>query len=59
MFADRHVERKLFIAEAQAGLGLIIMGARLTYTHVMQTEQFKNQKGGQHQFSPLALSVRL
>ena len=46
------------VGEAQAGIALLILGARLTYTHVVQTQEFRHQRGGLHQFGSLALSVR-
>lgn len=52
------VKRTPFVGEAQGGVALLIYGARLTYTHVVQSEQFKRQKGGLHQFGSLALSMR-
>ena len=52
------VSRNGFIAEAQAGVAVMAYGARLTYTHVLQTQQFRDQHGGLHQFGSLALSVR-
>ena len=53
-----HVQRRSFIGEGQGGFGLTYGPARLTYTHVLQSQQFKGQKGGLHQFGSLALSVR-
>ncbi len=53
-----HAKRQVFMGEAQGGFGLLVLGARVTYTHVVQTEQFKSQKGGLHQFGSLAVSVR-
>ena len=55
---SNHVKRTPFIGEAQGGLALLFYGARLTYTHVVQSEQFRGQKGGLHQFGSLALSMR-
>jgi lipid A 3-O-deacylase len=46
------------VAEGEAGLALIMHGVRVTYTQVMQSQQYKHQKGGPHQFGSLALSVR-
>jgi hypothetical protein len=53
-----HVSVTPFVGEAEAGVGLIAFGARLTYTHVLQTQEFSHQKGGLHQFGSLALSMR-
>jgi hypothetical protein len=55
---SRSVKKNAFIAELQGGLALIAYGARLTYTHVLQTQQFQHQRGGLHQFGSLALSVK-
>lgn len=47
-----------FVGEFQGGLSLLAFGARLTYSHVVQTQEFRGQKGGLHQFGSLSLSVR-
>lgn len=52
------VKLKPLIGQADAGLAILAFGARLTYTHVVQTQDFQHQKGGLHQFGSLALSVR-
>jgi hypothetical protein len=52
------VKIKPLLAEFEGGIGLMAFGARLTYTHVLQTQEFQHQKGGLHQFGSLALSVR-
>jgi hypothetical protein len=46
------------VGEFEGGVGVMAFGARLTYTHVLQTQEFEHQKGGLHQFGSLALSVR-
>ena len=46
------------VGEFEAGLALMAYGVRLTYTHVFQTQEYKHQKGGLHQFGSLALSMR-
>jgi len=53
-----HVDPTPLVGEAEAGIGLLAFGARLTYTHVLQTQEFVHQKGGLHQFGSLALSMR-
>jgi lipid A 3-O-deacylase len=53
-----HVKRQPYVGEGEAGLALIFGAARLTYTQVVQSEEFRTQKGGLHQFGSLALSVR-
>jgi len=52
------VKHTPFIGEAQFGFALLMFGTRLTYTQVVQTAEFRHQKGGLHQFGSLALSVR-
>ncbi|MCX7384087.1 MAG: lipid A deacylase LpxR family protein, partial [Alphaproteobacteria bacterium] len=53
-----HVHREPFVGEGHAGFALLFAGARLTYSHVLQSSEFKSQKGGLHQFGSLALSMR-
>ena len=52
------VKLEPFVAEMEGGVALMAFGARLTYTHVLQTQEFVHQKGGLHQFGSLAVSVR-
>jgi hypothetical protein len=52
------VKLKPLVGQFQGGLAIMAFGARLTYTHVVQTQEFQHQKGGMHQFGSLALSVR-
>lgn len=52
------VRRTPFVAELQAGFAVMAYGMRLTYSHVVQTQQFRGQKGGLHQLGSLALGVR-
>ncbi len=47
-----------FVGQADAGVALLAYGTRTTYTQVIQTQEYKHQKGGLHQFGSLALSVR-
>ncbi len=47
-----------FVGEIEGGVALMAFGARLSYTHVLSSQEFKHQKGGLHQFGSLALSVR-
>lgn len=46
------------VGEGYGGLALMAYGVRLTYTQVVQSQEFQHQKGGAHQFGSLALSVR-
>jgi len=55
---SRSVKAAPLVGLAQAGAAVTMFGARLTYTHVLETAEFKKQKGGAHQFGSLALSVR-
>lgn len=52
------VKLRPLVGQADAGLALLAFGTRLTYTQVVQTQDFRHQKGGLHQFGSLALSVR-
>ena len=52
------VKKQNYIGEAQGGLAIMMFGARLAYTHVVQSQEFKQQKGGLHQFGSLSLSMR-
>jgi hypothetical protein len=55
---SRSVTPEPLVGEAEGGLAIMAYGVRLTYTQVVQTQEFKHQKGGPHQFGSLALSVR-
>lgn len=55
---SRSVKLKPFVGSADAGLAILAYGTRLSYTHVVETQDFKKQKGGLHQFGSLAMSVR-
>lgn len=46
------------IAELQGGFAVIAYGMRLTFAYVAQTQEFKGQTGGLHQFGSAALSIR-
>ncbi len=56
--AGASVRRLPLLAEAQAGFAVMAWGMRLSYTHVVQTQQFQHQHGGLHQLGSLALSAR-
>lgn len=47
-----------WVAEGEAGVAVMVFGTRITYTQVIQSQEFQHQKGGPHQFGSLALSVR-
>ena len=55
---SRSVKKNPFVGEMQGGLALIAYGVRLSYTHRLMTQEFRNQRGGLHQMGSLALSVR-
>lgn len=52
------VKIKPIIGQADLGVAFLVYGTRLTYTQVVQTQDFQHQKGGLHQFGSLALNVR-
>jgi hypothetical protein len=56
--ASRSVKIVPAVGEFEGGLALMAYGVRLTYTHVVQTQEFQHQKGGLHQMGSLAMSVR-
>ena len=53
-----HVSTLWDVAEAQAGFAVMAYGMRLTVAYVAQTQEFKGQTGGLHQFGSAALSIR-
>ena len=55
---SRNVSLNHLVGEFQGGAAIEAFGMRLAYTHVLQTSDYKIQKGGLHQFGSLALSVR-
>ncbi|MBV9735751.1 MAG: lipid A deacylase LpxR family protein [Acidisphaera sp.] len=56
--SSAHVSRQPFVGEAEAGLAVMFAGLRVSYTHVVQTQEFHGQHGGLHQFGSLAISAR-
>lgn len=56
--SSAHVSRQPWVGEAEAGLAFILHGVRVSYTHVVQTQEFHGQHGGLHQFGSLSLSAR-
>jgi len=54
--SSAHVSKKALVADLMGGIGLVLGGAKLTYTHVYRTEEFYGQKGGQL-FGSVSLSV--
>jgi hypothetical protein len=55
---SRHVSRQPWVGEAEFGFALLYQGVRLTYTQVVQTQEFHGQHGGLHETGSLALSAR-
>lgn len=53
-----HVSPKWDVGELEAGIAVIMYGVRVAYTQVFQTEEFRGQHGGLHQFGSLAASIR-
>ena len=53
-----HVSPVWDVGEMQAGLALMAFGTRLTFAWVAQTQEFRAQTGGLHQFGSAALSIR-
>ena len=47
-----------FVGELEAGVTIMVAGARLTYTQAIQSQTFQHEPGGLHQLGSLALSVR-
>jgi hypothetical protein len=56
--SSRSVKRVPYLGEAELGAALLIAGTRLTYTQVIQTQEYRHQKGGPHEFGSLAWSLR-
>jgi hypothetical protein len=53
-----HVAETWDVAEMQGGFAVMAYGMRLTVAYVAQTQEFKGQTGGLHQFGSASLSVR-
>lgn len=53
-----HVSTVWDVGEAQAGVAFIAYGMRLTFAYLAQTQEFRGQSGGLHQFGSAALSLR-
>jgi lipid A 3-O-deacylase len=53
-----HVDAVWDVAEFQAGFAMMAHGVRLTLAWVAQTQEFKGQTGGLHQFGVASVSVR-
>ena len=55
---SRHVAPQPWQAEFQAGVALMAWGFRLSFTHVIRTQEFFHQRGGYFNFDLLALSAK-
>jgi hypothetical protein len=51
-----HVSTVWDVAELQGGFAILAYGMRLTFAYVLQTQEFKGQTGGLHQFGSASLS---
>ncbi|MBB5696088.1 lipid A deacylase LpxR family protein [Muricoccus pecuniae] len=51
------VDKRLLVADAQAGAAVLWRGVRFAYTHVLRTEEFYGQRGRQS-FGSLSVSFR-
>ena len=56
--SSRSVSLLPLVGDGAMGAALITHGIRVSYTQVIQTQDFKHEKGGAHQFGSLNLSVR-
>lgn len=56
--ASASVGHTPLVGEIHSGVAIIGCGMRLTFSHVLQTKQFRHQKGGLHQLGSCALGVR-
>ena len=55
---SRHVPREPVVGEFQAGFSIIAWGARLTASHILQSNEFRGQKNGVFQFTSASVSVK-
>ena len=55
---SRHVTRTAFVGEGEAGLAVVAYGVKLSYTEVVQSDEFRDQPGGLFQFGVVTLSTR-
>ncbi|HYZ22952.1 MAG TPA: lipid A deacylase LpxR family protein [Rhodopila sp.] len=53
-----HVSPVWDIGELQGGFAVMAYGMRLTFAYVAQTQEFKGQTGGLHQFGSASISIR-
>jgi len=56
-FQDSHnIDKRILVADIQAGLAVLIGGVRLSYTHVIRSPEFHGQ-GDWHQFGAVTISA--
>lgn len=55
---SRSVDRRPLVGDAQFGATVMWQGVRLSYTHVLRTEEFYGQRGGVQAFSSLNVAFR-
>jgi hypothetical protein len=53
-----HVKIVWDVGEAQAGLAILALGMRFTFTYAVQTQEFRGQHGGLHQFGSASASLK-
>jgi len=56
--SSRSVSKHPFVGQMQAGIAVMALGVRFSYTHRLATQEFRGQRGGLHQVGSFALSVR-
>lgn len=57
-FGDsRSVDKRRFVGDVQFGLAMVIENTRVAYTHVVRTDEYDGQRGGDA-FGALSLSVK-
>jgi lipid A 3-O-deacylase len=53
-----HVSSVPLVGEMEVGFAIIAYGLRFSYTHVLQTAEFRGQRGGLFQFGSVAVAAR-
>lgn len=53
-----HVPREPFVGEMELGFAVIYSGIRFSYTHVLQTQEFRGQRSGLFQFGSFTVAAR-
>ncbi|MBV9653336.1 MAG: lipid A deacylase LpxR family protein [Acetobacteraceae bacterium] len=56
--SSRHVAPQPWQAEFQGGVAMMAWGWRLSFTHVIRTQEFFHQRGGYFNFDSLAVSAK-